>query len=171
MLGRGIGLNGLVVSFAAAVAPSLAAGILAVGPWPWLFAVNVPIGLLNVWLALRYLPRSETSHRPLDGTSALLSAAMFALFFVGADGLDPGRHGPGSAAAASPPPWRPAWRWSGAAPAGRRRSIPVDLLANPVFALSVTPRSAPSSPSRSPSWRCPSTSRARSASTRSRPAS
>ena len=58
-LGRGIGLNGLVVSLSAAVAPSLAAGILAVGPWPWLFAVNVPFGLLNLWLALRFLPNSE----------------------------------------------------------------------------------------------------------------
>ena len=93
MLGRGIGLNGLVVSIAAAVAPSLAAGILAVGPWPWLFAVNVPFGLLNLWLALRYLPRSETSRRPFDWTSALLSAAMFGLFFVGADGLARGGGG------------------------------------------------------------------------------
>ena len=58
-LGRGIGLNGLVVAISAAVAPSLASGILAVGPWPWLFAVNVPFGLLNLWLA-RHLPRSET---------------------------------------------------------------------------------------------------------------
>ena len=47
-LGRGIGLNGLVVALSAAVAPSLASGILAVGPWPWLFAVNVPFGLMNL---------------------------------------------------------------------------------------------------------------------------
>ena len=86
-LGRGVGLNGLVVSFAAAVAPSLAAGILAVGPWPWLFAINVPFGLLNVWLALRYLPRSEESVHPFDWTSAVLSAVMLALFFVAADWL------------------------------------------------------------------------------------
>ena len=33
-LGRGFGLNGLVVSLSAAIAPSLAAGILAVGPGP-----------------------------------------------------------------------------------------------------------------------------------------
>ena len=69
-LGRGVGLNGLVVSISAAVAPTLAAGILAVAPWPWLFAVNVPFGLLNLWLALRYLPRSEESSRPFDWTSA-----------------------------------------------------------------------------------------------------
>ena len=47
-LGRGIGLNGLVVALSAAVAPSLASGILAVGPWPWLFAINVPFGLMNL---------------------------------------------------------------------------------------------------------------------------
>ena len=137
MLGRGIGLNGLVVSIAAAVAPSLAAGILAVGPWPWLFAVNVPFGLLNSWLALRYLPRSETSRRPFDRVSALLSAAMFGLFFVGADGLARG----GGA-------WAAAAALAAAVAAGvalvRRNTgapaplIPVDLLRNPVFALSVT---------------------------------
>ena len=137
MLGRGVGLNGLVVSFAAAVAPSLASGILAVGPWPWLFAVNVPFGLLNSWLALRYLPRSETSHRRFDRVSALLSALMFGLFFVGADGLARG----GGA-------WAAAAALAAAVAAGValvRRStgtpaplIPIDLLKNPVFALSVT---------------------------------
>src|SRR6185503_19601935 len=35
-LGRGIGINALVVAFSAAVGPTLAAGILAVGSWPWL---------------------------------------------------------------------------------------------------------------------------------------
>ena len=170
MLGRGIGLNGLVVSIAAAVAPSLAAGILAVGPWPWLFAVNVPFGLLNSWLALRYLPRAETSRRPFDRTSALLSAAMFGLFFVGADGVTRG------GGAGPPPPPSPPPSAAGVVLVRRNAGppaplIPLDLLANPVFALSVTASIAPSSPSSSPSWRCPSTSRARSASTRSRPAS
>ena len=135
MLGRGMGLNGLVVSFAAAVAPSVAAGILAVGAWPWLFAVNVPIGLVNVWLSLRYLPRSETSHRPLDVTSALMNAAMFALFFIGADGLARGSTAWFSAAAIV------AAVAAGVAlvrrSAGRPTPlVPVDLLANPVFALS-----------------------------------
>ena len=88
-LGRGLGLNGLVVAIAAAVAPSLASGILAVGPWPWLFAVNVPFGLLNLWLA-RHLPRPRPRARRFDWTSALLSAAMFGLFFVGADALTRG---------------------------------------------------------------------------------
>lgn len=139
MLGRGVGLNGLVVSIAAAVAPSLAAGVLAVGPWPWLFALNVPLGLLNVWLALRYLPRSETSPRPLDVASALLSIAVFALFFVGVDSLARGGGQGGDLRL-------PALAIAGAIIAGTflvRRSrrpsplVPLDLLGSPVFTLSV----------------------------------
>jgi MFS transporter, DHA2 family, multidrug resistance protein len=135
-LGRGIGLNGLVVSISAAVAPTLAAAILAVGPWPWLFAVNVPFGLLNLWLALRYLPLSDRSSRPFDRTSALLSALMLGLFFIGADTATRG----GSAAPA-------AIAISAAVAAGfvlvrRARGveaplIPIDLFRIPVFALSV----------------------------------
>ncbi len=134
-LGRGVGLNGLVVSFAAAVAPSLAAGILAVGPWPWLFAVNVPFGLLNIWLALRYLPRSEEADRPFDWTSAILSALMLGLFFIGADWLTrggtilPALAGIAVAIAAG----IFLVRRESAAPTPL---IPIDLFRDPVFALS-----------------------------------
>jgi len=136
-LGRGIGLNGLVVSISAAVAPSLAAGILAVGPWPWLFAVNVPFGVLNLWLALRFLPNSDRARRPFDWTSALLSAAMLGLLFIGVDTLT--RGGPalpavvGIAAAGV----------AGVVLVRRARGvtaplIPVDLFRIPIFALSVS---------------------------------
>src|SRR5260221_371063 len=44
MLGRGIGVNTIVVAVSAALGPTVAAAILAVASWPWLFAINVPIG-------------------------------------------------------------------------------------------------------------------------------
>ncbi len=44
MLGRGIGYNALVLSMSAAAGPTLAALILSVGSWPWLFLINLPIG-------------------------------------------------------------------------------------------------------------------------------
>jgi MFS transporter, DHA2 family, multidrug resistance protein len=135
-LGRGIGLNGLVVAISAAVAPSLASGILAVGPWPWLFAVNVPFGILNLWIA-RHLPRSEASGRPFDWTSATLSAAMFGLFFVGADALT--RDGAAALPAAAGLAFA-ALAGVVLVRRGMRRPaplIPVDLFRNPVFALSV----------------------------------
>lgn len=135
-LGRGMGLNGLVVSLSAAVAPSLAAGILAVGPWPWLFAVNVPFGLLNLWLALRFLPNSERAARPFDWTSAVLSAAMLALLFIGADTVTRGGAtlpaAAGIVAAIAAAVFLVARARRSEAPL-----VPVDLFRIPIFALSV----------------------------------
>lgn len=86
-LGRGIGLNAMVVALATAVGPTVAAGILAVASWPWLFAVNVPIGILAVVIAITSLPRTPVSVRPFDTISALLSAATFGLLIVCIDSV------------------------------------------------------------------------------------
>ena len=135
-LGRGVGLNALVVAISAAVGPSLASAILSVASWEWLFAVNVPFGLANLALAAWALPPSPLSERDFDWTSAGLSALAFGLIFVGADGLT---HMRGVAVAGT--------QLAGAIAAGvllvRRESgqprplIPIDLLRLPVFALSV----------------------------------
>ncbi len=135
-LGRGLGLNALIVSLAAAVAPSLASGILAVGPWPWLFAVNVPFGILNVWLAFRFLPHSDRSSRRFDYLSAALNALMFGLFFVGVDSISRG----GGAVVATAELTVAVLSGVLLFRRGARTAaplIPVDLLRNPVFALSV----------------------------------
>ena len=52
-LGRGVGLNATVGSIASAIGPSVASAILAVAPWPWLFSVNVPLGLVAGIIAMR----------------------------------------------------------------------------------------------------------------------
>ena len=85
MLGRGIGLNAMVISVSAAVGPSVASAILALGPWPWLFAVNIPIGLGALALASRALPDNPRSGRPFDWLSALLNAGAFGLIILGVD--------------------------------------------------------------------------------------
>ena len=64
-LGRGVGLNATIGSIASAVGPTVAAGILSVGPWPWLFAVNVPIGALAIAIAWRALPLTPLFRRAL----------------------------------------------------------------------------------------------------------
>ena len=57
LLGRAFGYNALIVATATTLGPTVAAGILALGPWPWLFAVNIPIGLIAIAIGLKTLPR------------------------------------------------------------------------------------------------------------------
>lgn len=89
-LGRGIGINAMVVATSAAVGPSLASAVLALGPWPWLFAINLPIGAA-AFLAARTLP--ETPRRPggFDWPAALLNAATFGLLIAAIDGIAHGQ--------------------------------------------------------------------------------
>lgn len=134
-LGHGVGLNALVVSVAGAVGPTVASGILAIGPWQWLFAVNVPIGAANIAFAARVLPWSTLSDKALDWLSAGLSALAFGLFFIGADTLTHGTPGPLGAIEVA------AGVLAGVVLFVRERHdarplIPIDLLRIPVFALS-----------------------------------
>ncbi|RAK56905.1 MFS transporter [Phenylobacterium deserti] len=85
LLGRGIGLNAVVISISAAVGPTVASAILANGSWPWLFAINVPLGLLAISIASRALPRTVGSGKPFDWISALLNAATFGFLILGAE--------------------------------------------------------------------------------------
>ena len=60
-LGRGLAINSMVVAFAAVAGPSVAAGILSVASWPWLFALNLPLGALTLWLGRKSLPRNPVA--------------------------------------------------------------------------------------------------------------
>ncbi len=89
-LGRGVGYNVLVVAASSAAGPSVAAGIMALGSWPWLFAAQVPFGVLSWWLSLRYLPSSPTTGHKFDPPSALLNAVALGTFISGLDGIGRG---------------------------------------------------------------------------------
>ncbi len=82
MLGKGIGYNALVLSLSAAAGPSVAALILSVGSWPWLFLVNVPFGLAALLIGMRALPKS-TGHggRPNYISATSSAIALSALVF------------------------------------------------------------------------------------------
>lgn len=135
-LGRGIGINTVVVAISAAAGPTIAGGILAVAPWPWLFAVNVPIGVLAVAIAARALPKTPLGKHGFDFAGALLSAGTFG-FLIG--GIDAGGHGEAGKLVAI--------ELTLAIVCGYflvRRELsrpaplfPVDLLGIPIFALSV----------------------------------
>jgi MFS transporter, DHA2 family, multidrug resistance protein len=96
-LGSGLAVNSLVVAGSTAAAPSIASAILAVAHWEWLFAVNVPIGIICFAVAWRALPLSPHSGRRFDFASALLSAVAFGVGMTGIMGLT---HGSGLSLAA-----------------------------------------------------------------------
>jgi MFS transporter, DHA2 family, multidrug resistance protein len=86
-LGRGIGINALVGSTSAAIGPSVAAGILSIASWQWLFAINVPLGVAALVFAARVLPRTPLARHRFDWLSASLSAATFGALIIGIDNL------------------------------------------------------------------------------------
>ncbi|GAB7539838.1 MFS transporter [Burkholderia sp. 3C] len=76
-LGRGMGLNTLVVGVAYAVGPTVASTILSVASWPWLFAINVPLGGLAFAVAWPALPDSPRARHRFDPLAAILNVVAF----------------------------------------------------------------------------------------------
>jgi MFS transporter, DHA2 family, multidrug resistance protein len=83
MLGRGFGHNALVVATAFTLGPTIASGILALGSWPWLFAVNIPFGLAAILIGMKTLPQTPRAAHAFDFPGALLTAGGVGLFVLG----------------------------------------------------------------------------------------
>ncbi|RQQ14239.1 MFS transporter [Burkholderia stagnalis] len=83
LLGRGVGLNALVVAVSFTVGPTVASAILSIASWHWLFLVNVPVGLLSIAMAAGTLPVTHRARHGFDMVAALLCAAFFALLILG----------------------------------------------------------------------------------------
>jgi DHA2 family multidrug resistance protein-like MFS transporter len=135
MLGRGMGYNAMVLSVSAAVGPTVAAGILSFGSWPWLFAINLPIGLVALAIGMRCLPAMPGHGRQPDYPSALLSALTLGLVVFGTETL--AREGTATGGA-----MLTAGLLLGIVLYRRERQrpaplVPLDLLRIPVFALSI----------------------------------
>jgi len=134
-LGRGVGLNALVVGLGFVLGPSLASLVLATSSWPWLFGLNVPLGLVALAFSVPTLPNSPPRHHAFDASIALLTALCFAalIYALGAAAQRetwPEVLGPLALALVS------------AAVVLRRQRghpapmLPVDLFRRPLFALS-----------------------------------
>jgi MFS transporter, DHA2 family, multidrug resistance protein len=90
LLARGIGFNALVVAFSAAVGPTVASAILAVGTWPYLFAINIPLGIGALALGWHCLPHTPRGIHTFDWQSAALSAVTFGLGIAAIDSVGHG---------------------------------------------------------------------------------
>jgi MFS transporter, DHA2 family, multidrug resistance protein len=89
-LGQGVGNMAVVVAVASAASPSVAAAILSVASWHWLFLVNVPIGALALIMAARTLPATPRAAGRLDLLSVVLNALSFGLFIAGVNRIGEG---------------------------------------------------------------------------------
>jgi DHA2 family multidrug resistance protein-like MFS transporter len=133
MVGAIIGVNAMTIAVSAAAGPGIAGAILAVAPWPWLFAVNLPIGAV-VLLCGFVLPKPEGKSRRLDALAVFLNSAMFVLFFFGADHVAKAPAlGAGLMTAAAACFAGLLWRERQAA----APLVPVDLFADPAFRVAV----------------------------------
>ncbi len=81
-IGRGLGLNALVVGLGFTLGPALASLMLSVVTWPWLFGINVPLGLIAIALALPALPRTAPKGHGFDPLTAALTALCFATLIL-----------------------------------------------------------------------------------------
>src|SRR5690606_27600937 len=70
-----------------AAGPSFGPAVLAVADWRWLFAVNVPIGIVAAAIAQFSLPHTERSERSLSCMSVALHVGTFGLLITGLQSL------------------------------------------------------------------------------------
>jgi DHA2 family multidrug resistance protein-like MFS transporter len=136
MLGRGIGFNALVVAGSSAAGPSVAAAIMSVLSWPWVFGLQVPAGIFALWLAHRFLPPTPRAGHPFDPISAVLNAVTFGLFITALDGIGRGQ-GPATVLVEFIASILVGWFFVHRQLSLTAPMLPVDLFRRPVFALSV----------------------------------
>lgn len=80
--GAALGVWGSVAGVATITGPLLGGLLVESAGWEWIFYVNVPVGVVALWLSLRWLPRLETHSRTFDVLGMVLSVVgMFLLVF------------------------------------------------------------------------------------------
>ncbi|QJU58918.1 MFS transporter [Sphingomonas sp. AP4-R1] len=136
-LGRGLGLNNIMGSVSGALAPTAGGLILAVAPWPWVFAMAAPFAILSLALgrwALPDVPPRQTG--PYNLAGAMLNMATFGLIISGLEAVVHGNSPVVSFAIVAI-----GILFGVALVLHERREaapiLPVDLLSRPVLALSV----------------------------------
>jgi EmrB/QacA subfamily drug resistance transporter len=80
--GAAMGLWGATAGVATIAGPLLGGVFVESWGWEWIFFVNVPVGVVALWLALTRLPRLATNKRSFDVLGVVLSVVgLFAVVF------------------------------------------------------------------------------------------
>ncbi|HEY8892115.1 MAG TPA: MFS transporter [Clostridium sp.] len=76
--GKALGITGTFVALGAMAGPALGGFIVDASSWEYIFLINVPIGIITLFYALKILPKGHKTERvKLDGLGAILF--MFAI--------------------------------------------------------------------------------------------
>jgi DHA2 family multidrug resistance protein-like MFS transporter len=86
-LGLGLGINGIVVSVAGVIAPTMGGLVLSIARWPWIFVAACPFALLSLLLGRRALPDPVPRDEPFDVLGAVLCAVTFGLVISGLESM------------------------------------------------------------------------------------
>lgn len=90
--GKALGFIGTFVSTGIVIGPAIGGVLISVYDWRWIFFVNIPVGIIGVVLALRYVPNTP----PIPGQRVdlpgmvLLSAALFSFAYAVTRGQETG---------------------------------------------------------------------------------
>lgn len=82
-LGRGIGINTVIVASAGGLAPIVGGYIVSAADWHWIFIATAPLGLLSLAVGQRALPEVTGHGQAISSRGALLCALSFGLTMSG----------------------------------------------------------------------------------------
>ncbi len=90
--GRALGITGTFVALGSLLGPPIGGFIVDAGRWEYIFLINVPIGIITLFLCFKLLPKAtETIRGKLDGFGALLIIfTIVPLFFALSKGQELG---------------------------------------------------------------------------------
>jgi EmrB/QacA subfamily drug resistance transporter len=82
--GRALGLNATIVALGLLAGPGLGGLLIAHFGWPFIFFVNLPVGILGLVMCHFFLPREQSaSSEPIDLVGAALFAIGMAALLIG----------------------------------------------------------------------------------------
>ncbi|VDZ61120.1 major facilitator superfamily protein [Citrobacter freundii] len=93
-LGRGMGINSFIVAVSSAAGPTIAAAILSIASWKWLFLINVPLGIIAPAAGYAFFchPIHHVANKPrFDLPSAIMNALTFGLLITALSGFAQGQ--------------------------------------------------------------------------------
>ncbi len=142
ILGRGMSLNAMAVAVSTAAGPTVAGLILSKWTWHWLFAINIPLGILAFGLGRKFLPTApQAGNRRIDRWSCVGNALTFGLLIYTLEGI--AHHESqalivGEIVALLLIGYGYLRRQFRTQQQGLTPLLPIDLLKIPIFALSIT---------------------------------